>query len=140
MLIRIALLTPLPFLLICLAGCSDNLHVRPVEGTVRLDGQPLAGAEVIFRPENGRPSLGVTDAQGRYILRYSADQLGALVGKHKVSISTSGEAAETGAEDAPAAQKVEKLPARYNSQSTLEVTVDASGAEIDFDLSSTPRD
>lgn len=135
----VQLFAPLVLALVCFTGCGDGLGLAPVKGTVTLDGQPLAGAEVIFRPADGRPSLGVTDAEGKYELRYDTDLLGALPGKHKVSISTGGEAAETGSEDA-GGKKVERLPAQYNKQTTLEVDVDRSKRDpIDFKLESKPN-
>lgn len=120
------------------AGCGNGMGVVPVEGTITLDGQPLEGAEVIFRPADGRPSLGVTDSQGKYTLRYDTDMMGALTGKHKVSISTSGEAAQTGSEDGPSGPKVERVPAQYNKQTTLEVDVVSGGGPQDFKLESKP--
>lgn len=120
------------------AGCGNGMGIVPVEGTITLDGQPLAGAEVIFRPADGRPSLGVTDANGKYTLQYDSDMKGALTGKHKVSISTSGEAAQSGSEDGPSGAKVERVPLQYNKQTTLEVDVTSGGGPLDFKLESKP--
>lgn len=115
-------------------GCSSgDVPVVPVQGTVTLDGKPLAGAEVVFSPEVGRPSLGVTDSQGRYELRYLVDRNGALPGKHTVKISTLGDG-ESDDSDKPA-RKRELVPKKYNRQSTLTVDVDASRQEAyDFEL------
>jgi hypothetical protein len=120
------------------AGCGNGMGVVPVEGTIMLDGQPLVGAEVIFRPADGRPSLGVTDANGKYTLRDDTDMMGALSGKYKVSISTSGEAAQSGSEVGPSGAKVERVTAQYNKQTTLEVDVTSGGGPLDFKLESKP--
>lgn len=122
--------------LVFVAGCGNGLGLASVEGTVTLDGAPLEGAEVIFRPVDGRPSLGVTDASGKYTLRYDTDQMGALQGKHKVSISTAGDAAQSGSEDGASGGKVERVPAQYNKRTTLEVDVASGGGPVDFKLES----
>jgi hypothetical protein len=118
--------------LFAFTGCGGNSEgLAPVSGTVTLDGAPLADAEVIFRPQSGRPSFGKTDAGGNYQLRYSADKLGALLGRHSVTISTAGDQPDD--EDAPTGR--EKVPAEYNSRSTLNAEVTAGLKDpINFDL------
>ena len=70
-------------------GCSSRgPELGRVEGTVTLDGEPLEGALVTFKPKRGRPSLAETDAQGKYSLNYRVDELGARLGTHYVTIST----------------------------------------------------
>src|SRR4029453_18299896 len=75
---------------LALSGCGKSkLTVAPVSGTVTLDGAPLAAASVMFQPKDGgRPSFGVTNAQGHYILEYSMSELGAKVGPCTVRITT----------------------------------------------------
>ncbi|MFW6172061.1 MAG: carboxypeptidase-like regulatory domain-containing protein, partial [Planctomycetota bacterium] len=75
--------------LFCL-GCGDSGPERGyVEGTVTMDGEPLPDAVVTFQPEDtGRPSYGKTDENGHYELQYTSDKKGALVGMHRVTIST----------------------------------------------------
>src|SRR5215470_13236777 len=75
-------------------GCGND-QVAPVSGRVTLDGQPLANAAVTFQPVRtegkGNPgpgSGGFTDADGRYTLKVTGTEArGAVVGKHKVTIS-----------------------------------------------------
>jgi hypothetical protein len=55
-----------------------------VTGTVTRGGQPVDKLMVNFLPEDGRPSIGRTDADGHYSLQYDKDRAGALLGKHKV--------------------------------------------------------
>ncbi|MGQ0635676.1 MAG: carboxypeptidase regulatory-like domain-containing protein [Planctomycetaceae bacterium] len=121
---------------IAAAGCSDSGLVS-VEGTVTLDGQPLSGCEVIFSPEHGRPSSGKTDASGRYQLRYTADALGSLPGKHTVSISTF-RAPDLDADDPQLREgSPERIPAKYNHKSTLSADVQSGrGQAHDFALDS----
>lgn len=68
-----------------LAGCGDDEKIVPVTGVLMYKGTPVANAYVDFVPEHGRPSLGQTDAEGRFTLKYDPQRGGALVGKHKVS-------------------------------------------------------
>jgi len=117
-----------------ITGCSSGSGLVLVEGTVTLDGEPLPQAEVVFRPDNGRPSVGLTDAEGKYKLKYTAERMGAVIGPHVVSIRTS-------LED-PDGEKVspkERVPPQYNSRSTLKVELTAKQSEpINFDLVTKP--
>ena len=67
----------------------------PVGGTVTLNGKALAGAAVTFTPipapgeePIGLSSHGETDDQGRFTLATIDGREGAVVGKHKVYVST----------------------------------------------------
>lgn len=117
-------------------GCSAKDQDRPelgrVNGIVSLDGKPLAKALVVFAPEAGRSSAGVTDSAGRYELQYLHNVKGAVIGHHKVQITTYYED-----EDSVAALKAkETIPARFNSKTTLTANVEDGEESIDFDLQS----
>ena len=83
-------------LVVCflLAGCGSS-GVVPVSGTLTYKGQPVTNAIVHFVPEKGRPSMGETDASGRFTLTYDPQTKGAQVGKHKVFVQHNA-AAEAG--------------------------------------------
>jgi|688.fasta_scaffold80424_3 hypothetical protein len=115
-----------------LSGCGSDIKLVPVEGKVTLDGSPLAGAEVLFRPKQGRPVAGDTDAAGRYRLQYTPERFGALPGPHVVHITTVRE----GDEDAASKPPRERVPARYNARTELEVTVADDRKSYDFALES----
>lgn len=120
-------------MMVC-SGCGQSgPEVASVEGTVTLDGQPLPNASVIFVPEGGRPAAAMTDAEGHYVLTFSKDKQGATPGKHKVRITTFVEADEgEGIEGQP-----EKVPMKYNAQTTLEFVVEEGKKNIaNFDLDS----
>lgn len=73
-----------------LGGCSAP-HYATVEGTVTLDGKPLADLEVQFIPEpttaTGRPPISAyTDEDGRYRIEATGTS-GVSVGKHRVCIN-----------------------------------------------------
>ncbi|QDT14423.1 carboxypeptidase-like regulatory domain-containing protein [Alienimonas californiensis] len=68
-------------------GPSDRPELGEVSGTVTDGGAPVVNASVEFHPQEGRPSVGTTDAEGRYSLQYTVDAAGAKVGTHTVRIS-----------------------------------------------------
>lgn len=141
--------------ILLIAGCADGgPALGTVSGTVTLDGKPLANAIVSFVPEaGGRPSVGTTDEQGNYQLGY-IDRLGALIGNHKVSITSVvqsddldfseirsddpryEEMALTRKSDYDNAVVKEPLPAAYNKQSTIVREVERGKNVIDFALNS----
>ncbi|MCC9604862.1 carboxypeptidase-like regulatory domain-containing protein [Blastopirellula sp. JC732] len=75
-----------------LLGCGGKSGpiLAPVEGSVTKDGQPISGAQVMFYPDAGRPSVGQTDGDGHYSLRFTADRPGAVLGSHQVTITYGG--------------------------------------------------
>jgi hypothetical protein len=102
---------------------------------VKLDGQPLIDAEVIFRPEFGRPSLGRTNAEGKYVLMYSREEAGAVPGAHRVSISTRIDADESSSDPLLKQGRSESVPEKYNTQTTLQADVSlGKKSELNFDL------
>jgi hypothetical protein len=78
-------------LVTALGGCSQDLRYAPVEGTITLDGEPLAEVEVVFLPDykrggKGPNSSGLTDDKGHYTLITDKGQTGAVVGPCVVCI------------------------------------------------------
>ena len=108
-------------------GCGDGSRLATVTGTVTLNGAPLENAQVLFRPEQGRPSLGTTDSLGKYEIYYTMDRPGALVGSHTVSISTAIDQ-----EDETLAP--ERVPSRYNAESELVRDIEPGNNVFDFEL------
>jgi hypothetical protein len=117
---------------LALSGCSkENMMVAPVSGTVTLDGAPLRAASVTFQPKGGgRPSFGVTNDQGHYVLEYSLDELGAKVGPCVVKITT-----QRGSDDSGSKPTKELVPKRYLT-TPLEVQVEPKSNTIDIALTS----
>jgi hypothetical protein len=88
------------------AGCG-GAGLVPVEGTVTLDGQPLATATVRLTrnegPINERMFMGETDAAGHFrIATVDGSSEGAPAGDYRVSIST--------VKMPPGADEMTKLP------------------------------
>ena len=124
-----AFATALWLVLIVSVGCSNGNRppLAPVEGLVTLDGQPLAGATVVFQPTRGKASSAQTGPDGRYELIYLRDIRGAIPGQHTVTITTASES-----------QPEERLPSRYHNKTELTALVEPEGGEVNFDLKSSP--
>lgn len=125
---------------------SDRPTTYPVSGTVTMNGQPVADANVNFQLADGtRGALGVTDAQGRYELTTFTAGDGALPGEYSVVI-TKYEKAPPGTEAseddpdydpfAPAFEPKNLLPERYANPQTsnLSATIAEEPTTVDFQL------
>jgi hypothetical protein len=78
-------------LLLASVGCGGPKTVV-VDAVVTLDGEPLAGATVLFVPEEGsrgRPAHGLTDLDGSLLLTTFDDDDGALPGAYRVVVMKS---------------------------------------------------
>ena len=125
-------------------GCNQEaapdyacLGLTEVSGTIRLDEQPLANANVSFESPDGTFSSGKTNGNGEYTLMFNSDQSGVLPGEKVVRIQlgrTFGDDEESNEESLPAGSV--ELPSSYNSDSQLTATVDSGIQTINFDLNS----
>jgi hypothetical protein len=132
---------------LALAGCG-GMKLAPVSGVVTLDGVPYPNAVVSFQPvggqgnENpGRGSVAVTDAQGKFTLKYDNEEPGAVVGKHVVRVVTNGvfTAAQegTGSDDAaPKNSKADPIPPEwFDPNNPKHFDVPAGGTDkANFDI------
>ncbi len=110
----------------CGGGADDVPQTFPVTGVVKLDGQPLPEARVTFIPEGEAACAGITDAEGRYVLKHRSGAEGAPPGAARVQISTDLEGTGDPAN--------ERVPARYNGSSELTANVAEEENTINFDL------
>ena len=116
-------------------GASDTPELGSVSGNIQLNGKPLADANIEFSPEKGRGSIATTDADGNYVLKYTNDLNGAVLGTHTVRITTG--AAASGGEGAEAkAATPERIPPKYNSQTDIKVEVKAGNNTFDYKIES----
>jgi hypothetical protein len=123
---RLPMVILLAALLTFSAGCSpsDQPELVPVRGRVTLDGQPLADAYIVFQSESGgRGSRATTRSDGSYELAYLRNTMGVRPGKHRIYITTAIEG-----------RPIERVPRKYNKETTLTATVPESGGDIDFVL------
>jgi hypothetical protein len=75
------------------AGGSGGPPVYPVTGVVKLNGQPVVGADIVFNLKDGTgSSFGRTDSSGHYQLTTRRSNDGALPGDYIVVISKADEA------------------------------------------------
>jgi hypothetical protein len=135
-------------LLVALAviGCGESgPRLVKAGGVVKHNSAPLAGADVVFVPdEGGLPSLGRTDEQGRFSLKTNG-RPGAPVGTFKVAITAVrqkrpvSEAEAVGMTSEQIAANHESLiPVKYNnlftSGLTADVGKDPAANEFSFEL------
>ncbi len=133
-----------------------------------LNGHPLEGAEVVFAPvgdsegpSDEPASTGITDDVGEYELSvYNSDEIGAVVGEHRVAISmpdldaavqkamyAEGKKALADGRSLSKRDLVDlekelreslgnqpKIPEKYNNQTILTFEVEAGENKADFDL------
>jgi hypothetical protein len=134
-----------------LVGCSekpqsnyDGLGLVPVSGVVTLDSQPLAGAVVTFDAPDGQFAYGLTDEAGKYTLRVDSIAKGCPRGSRLVRVSTSRKilglnSTEEGGEPGENAKppEPEKVPGKFNKDSTMTVEVTPDKTTYDLELKST---
>lgn len=129
--------------LLALVGCSQEPYeVAPVSGRITVDGDPLEECQIRFQPVSSSDSINpgpgafaVTDQDGRFTLRtINPVRPGAVVGKHRVWLTT---VTEADASSELGLITAEKVPARYHN-GRLDFEVPSSGTDqANFDLTST---
>lgn len=132
--------------MVILCGCGGNPYkLAQVSGKVTLDGKPLVKASVNFLPMStpgapnpGPTAYGETDAEGRFTIKVDPQTPGAVVGPCRVYITTLLSDPANDDRDAGGAKKVkDKVPAKYNKETTLVFTVPPGGTDqADFPLES----
>ncbi len=107
-------------ILVTCGGCSRGT----IEGTVTLDGQPLAEGYVNFRPEPGThgSGAGAPVENGEFAIEGLAEP---LAGSYRVEITATGKTGKMTIDGSGQKREAEGqiLPDRYNTQSTLQEEV-----------------
>lgn len=139
------LLCLLACILLASGGCSGRPKniAKKVSGVVTVGGQPIPEAIVTFTPKDGSPSIGRTDAHGKYNLIWSQQGKrvieGAQIGDHTVNIRTF-QFGDTTAKP-PKPEIPEKIPYKYRQESGFpKATVKAGENTINFELEAGPVD
>jgi hypothetical protein len=131
------LITALLFCLV-LGGCKDVSHFA-VHGQVTLDDEPLPLATITFIPSDDNLTAAVarTDERGRYTAEVSSDINGLAPGEYTVRVSTYDEGdMET---HPPLLPVKERVPSKYNYDSTMKIVVRPEPNTFDFALESKGR-
>ena len=136
-------------LLLAGSGCGGKGYTlnESVEGTVKLDGTPLAGVGVQFIPEGAErlpTSNDITDDQGHYKLTSADGKPGAVIGKHRVVIHAGrggtrrdDPQASPPPEGEPAGRGGKKnppIPAKYTLPNKTDLEVEVTPDEHDYPL------
>ena len=140
--------------LLCLLGCygcsTNYMKTESVKGKVTLDGVPVEGATIDFRPlaEEGDPGYATSDSDGNYTLQTlkGAPDKGTTPGEYSVTV-LKDEQVETGrmidvgyGKKAPVLASKPLLPKVYRDPKTspLKYTVKKGKNVYDIELTSTP--
>jgi len=116
------------------AGCSDTgLERVVVSGRVTLNGQPVSNGEIRFRPIKGThgPVSGSSIVEGAYT---AAGLGGVPVGAYRVVIHGYRVVETAGSSSAEEGRFEQYLPAKYNQQSELEVTLESGRRKQTLDF------
>jgi hypothetical protein len=113
-------------------------QIVEIEGTVTRNGKPVPNIRIYFAPTNGRPSWGISDAEGHFVLDYDYDYDGAKVGTHKVwvldeSANVDPTLAMSGAGRPKRNPEMAEILAKY-SKDKSELTVEVKKADKNFQL------
>jgi hypothetical protein len=147
-----------------LTGCGSGLKLVQVEGTLTLDGEPLALKGIFFVPEQGTPehgAAGYSNKEGKYRLMaivsgVTRDMVGVPPGRYKVTVSEpmipisekdfeKPESPRQSDDPAPAigfptAPQKQQIPRVYTSSTTTPLTLEVpeNGGTLDIKLESKP--
>lgn len=126
------------FALTAIALYATPINIGRVSGSVLVNGSPGVGISIRFEPVTGdRASFAVTDSRGRYELLMADSRPGALVGDHRVRLTTSAMVPVRGDNERLIIQG-ETLPSRYNVTTELRANVVAGRNVFDWACDSRP--
>jgi len=126
------------FAAVALGGCAKKggMETAPVSGKVTYRGKPLATGTVMFVPSEGPAATGEINSEGVYKLTTYTSGDGAVIGKHKVTIT-----ALQGMGDALPEQRSPTppplVPAKYLNGESSGLTADVkprTNNEVNFNL------
>lgn len=107
------------------SGASDQPELGEVSGIVTLDGKPVVGVNVVFKPDIGRAAAGNTDAEGNYSLQYLEGVEGCKLGPNTVSFDWP-----------PGSTNAIGIPAKYNDTAPFKFEVKPGSNSFDLKMES----
>jgi len=117
--------------LVSTAGCSSEPKQYVVSGEVTYKGQPVAQGDIVFADAKGGTAATAAGKikDGRYQIRI-------LPGDKKVRITSTKETGKMleGAMGAKYPERIDLIPAKYNSATTLTRTIAPESSTVDFRL------
>ena len=131
----------LAFVCLFLIGCG-NSGIVFVSGTLTYKGKPVTNAFINFVPtDGGRPSIGETDASGKFTLTYDPQTKGAKMGKHKVfvthnAVADAGKAGAIPGMPAVMSGDLQELFRKYNGDNSpilVEITKSEGNLELKWE-------
>jgi hypothetical protein len=119
------------------SGCRGDGLVH-VTGRLTYKGDPVPSTEVLFFPDDGgRRSVGRTDNDGRFTLRFSNREEGVSLGKHTVCLNYYVSAEEeTGKVPTKVSREVKAVLSGYRTpdKSDIHVEITRSGQFVELKL------
>lgn len=111
-----------------LSGCggsSDQPDLGSVSGVVTLDGKPVVGVNVVFKPDIGRAAAANTDAEGKFTLQYLDGVDGCKLGPNTVSFDWP-----------PGATSAVGIPTKYTDSAQFKFDIKAGSNTCDLKMES----
>ena len=111
-----------------LSGCggsSDQPELGRVSGVVTLDGKPVVGVNVVFKPDVGRAAAGNTDAEGKFTLQYLDRVYGCKLGPNTVSFDWP-----------PGGTNAVGIPTKYNDSAAFKFDIKSGSNTCDLNMES----
>jgi hypothetical protein len=128
---------------LCFTGCGSEF--ASVSGTVRMDGQPLAGGAdvrgtLFFYPESttGAPAVGCLDESGQYSLSTGSND-GVKPGPYKVTVRATRIIPAKNEGDAPSGRPFTPILYADPRRSPFHAEVQPGTNTLDFDIDSKLR-
>jgi hypothetical protein len=117
-----------------MGGCgggapADAPKLAPTSGVVKYKGRTMPNLVVNFHAEKGPMGVGATDKDGKFQIKTNG-ALGAVVGKHKVTLASSGGGTNeilpeaNGHEMEFEKKKQASIPAKYANPSTTDLLIE----------------
>ena len=126
-------------------GCEDSGHpaLGRLEGTIKLDGQPVKGVIVTVTPQGAAHSQGFADDNGHYVMYYKNGVEGVVVGTHNIRLQFADIPIPNEADLTPdqwneanaKRSKENPIPMKYRDGS-MNIQIKPGSNKMDFDVQS----